>query len=133
VIVLDASVLIAHLDAGDAHHERAVTLLLAAADEPLGASPITVAEVLVGPARSGRIQAARGALADLGLVEIELGSDAAGRLASLRAETDLRLPDCCVLYSAELAPATAIATFDARLAARARAAGIGVASSAKSS
>lgn len=33
MIVLDASVLIAHLDATDAHHDRACELLLLAADQ----------------------------------------------------------------------------------------------------
>lgn len=65
VIVVDASVLIAHFDAGDAHHERAETLLLAVADEPLAASPLTLAEVLVGPARAGRLDAATAALRQL--------------------------------------------------------------------
>ena len=48
--------LIAHLDASDCHHSRAEELLLLAADQarPLGASPITLAEVLVDPALAGR-------------------------------------------------------------------------------
>jgi len=36
--VLDACVLIAHLDGDDAHHERATALLLEAVDDPLFAS-----------------------------------------------------------------------------------------------
>jgi predicted nucleic acid-binding protein len=47
VIALDAAVLIAHLDNGDAHHDRATRLLLDAAGEDLCASPLTLAEVLV--------------------------------------------------------------------------------------
>lgn len=44
MIVLDASVLIAHFDSTDAHHDRAGELLLLAADQDqtLGASPITL-------------------------------------------------------------------------------------------
>jgi predicted nucleic acid-binding protein len=120
VIVLDASVLIGHLDRTDAHHDPAVGLLLATADDSLGASSITLAEILVGPARTGRLAAAQAAIGILGVTEIPLGPDAAGRLAALRAETGLKLPDCCVLLAAEDARATGIATFDERLAGCAR-------------
>jgi predicted nucleic acid-binding protein len=116
VIVVDASVLIAHLDDDDALHPRAVEALVATAEQPLGCSPITLAEVLAGPARAGRLSEARSAVLDLGVVEIPLGEDAAGRLATLRAETALKLPDCCVLLAAEDAPAEAVLTFDDRVA-----------------
>lgn len=116
MIVVDASVLIAHLDETDALHDRAVDALLAAADQPLGCSPITLAEVLVGPARAGRLGDARNAIADLGVVEVALGENAAARLAALRAETALKMPDCCVLLAAAEADAEAILTFDDRLA-----------------
>jgi predicted nucleic acid-binding protein len=116
VIVIDASVLIAHLDENDALHERAIDALLNAADQPLGCSPITLAEVLVGPARAGRLRDAREAISDLGVTEVPLGEDAPARLAALRSETALKLPDCCVLLAAEDASAQAILTFDDRLA-----------------
>jgi predicted nucleic acid-binding protein len=115
VIVLDATVLIAHLDSGDAHHDAAETRLLELAHEPFGASSITLAEVLVGPARSGRLSDAQAALHALGVAELTLPVDAAERLAALRATTELKLPDCCVLLAAEEAPA-GVLTFDARLA-----------------
>jgi predicted nucleic acid-binding protein len=116
VIVVDASVLIAHLDESDALHGRAVDALLATADQPLGCNPITLGEVLVGPTRVGRLRDARSAISDLGVVEIPLGDDAAARLATLRAETTLKMPDCCVLLAAEDAEAEAVLTFDDRLA-----------------
>jgi predicted nucleic acid-binding protein len=115
VIVVDASVLIAHLDENDALHDRAVDALLAAAEQPLACSPITLAEVLVGPARSGRLRDARRAVARLGIAEVPLGDDAAARLAALRAETGLKMPDCCVLLAAEEARADTVLTFDDRL------------------
>ena len=59
MIVLDAIVLIAHFESTDAHHERATRLLLDAADESLGASLLTLAEVLVGPARVGKLDEAQ--------------------------------------------------------------------------
>jgi predicted nucleic acid-binding protein len=116
VIVVDASVLIAHLDERDALHEQAVERLLDAADESLGCSTLTLAEVLVGPARRGRLDDARAAIAALEIQEIALGADAAGDLATLRAETGLKLPDCCVLLAARDARASGILTFDERLA-----------------
>jgi len=118
VIVLDASVLIAHLDGRDAHHERAGSLLLAVADQPFVASPLSLAEVLVGPARAGRIDRATASLHQLEVVSVPLGKGAPVRLAVLRAETGLRLPDCCVLLAAEQVRG-AVATFDGRLAATA--------------
>ena len=116
MIVVDASVLIAHLDENDALHDRAVEALLGSAEQPLASSPITLAEVLAGPARAGRVRDARRALTDLGVAEIPLGDDAAGRLAELRAETALKMPDCCVLLAAEDGQAEAVMTFDDRLA-----------------
>ncbi|MBA3420904.1 MAG: type II toxin-antitoxin system VapC family toxin [Thermoleophilaceae bacterium] len=123
VIIADASVLIAHLDARDPHHDGAVALLLEAAERPLGASPITLAEVLVGPARAHRLEGARGALREFGVREVPFSPDAAVRLAALRAETRLKLPDCCVLLAADEADADAIMAFDTRLREAARALG----------
>jgi predicted nucleic acid-binding protein len=114
LIVLDATVLIAHLDAGDAHHDAAEARLLEVAHKPFGASSITLAEVLVGPARAGRLPDAQAALHALGVTELRLPVDAAERLAAMRAATELKLPDCCVLLAAEDAPASLL-TFDDRL------------------
>jgi predicted nucleic acid-binding protein len=119
VIVVDASVLIAQLDERDAHHERAQDRLLDLAAHPLGASPITIAEVLVGPARQGRLEEARAALRALEVTEIPFGDGASTRLAVLRAETQLKLPDCCVLLAAEEARARSLLTFDEQLGATA--------------
>lgn len=119
MIVLDACVLIAHLDATDAHHARASALLLDAVDEPLGASPLSLAEVLVGPARAGQLDRATAALHQLQVASVLLGEDAPTRLAVLRAGTNLKLPGCCVLLAAEQTHAV-VATFDDRLATEAR-------------
>ena len=115
MIVLDASVLIAHLDATDNHHERAGVILRDAVEEPLGASPITLAEVLVGPARAGEVDRATALLHELDVTSLRLLDDAPARLAVLRADTGLKLPDCCVLLAAEQTRG-AVATFDDRLA-----------------
>jgi predicted nucleic acid-binding protein len=123
VIVLDASVLIAHLDAGDAHHEAAAELLEQAIDDDLAASTVTLAEVLVGPVRSGRLDAALAALTDLEVAEIRLPSEAALELARLRGSTNLRLPDCSVLLAARQTGAR-VASFDRPLLAAATALGL---------
>ena len=125
MIVIDASVLIAHLDADDAHHARAGVLLKAAGPTPLTASRLTLAEVLVGPTRAGKLEVAMAALAQLGIDGVGLDADAPVRLAGLRASTSLKMPDCCVLLAAEQVNGQ-VATFDASLAAAARALGLGI-------
>jgi predicted nucleic acid-binding protein len=116
VIVVDASALIAHLDEHDALHDRAEEALMRAADQPLGCSTITLADVLVGPARRGRLDVAQAALGELDVAEIPFADGAAVRLASLRAKTGLKLPDCCVLLAAQEAGARSIVTLDEALA-----------------
>jgi len=123
VIVLDASVLIAYLDGGDSHHKSAVELLHARAVEELGASQITLAETLVAPARAGRLDDARQALEKLAVRELPFAHDASSRLAGLRADTGLKLPDCCVLLAAEDHDG-GVASFDRSL--RHRAQGLGI-------
>jgi predicted nucleic acid-binding protein len=123
VIVLDASVLIGHLDRRDPHHTKARALLEASGAEPLGASTITLAETLVAPARAGRLKEARAALKRLGVGELELGEGAPGRLAQLRADTGLKLPDCCVLAVAQQLQG-AVASFDEDLVGAARKLGL---------
>jgi predicted nucleic acid-binding protein len=125
VIVLDASVLIAHLDGRDRHHRRAVELLRAHAMELIGASQISLAETLVAPARAGRLEDAQEALEKLSVRELAFGHNASPRLAGLRAETGLKLPDCCVLLTAE-DHYGGVASFDQSLCERARGLGIPV-------
>ncbi len=124
ITVLDASVLIAFFNSDDAHHEAALDILDAAADDDLLLSSISLAEVLVGPARSGNEESVLRALGRLEVDEEVLPADAAVQLARLRARTGLKLPDCCVLLAAQTASAQAVATFDARLAQVARERGL---------
>jgi predicted nucleic acid-binding protein len=126
VTVLDACVLIAHFDAEDALHEDASNLLRSLADELFRTSVLTQAEVLVGPARSGRLDRAVAALAQLDVRTVPMETDAPLRLAMLRAETGLKLPDCCVLLAAEQVGDAQIATFDDQLYAVARQRGFAV-------
>jgi predicted nucleic acid-binding protein len=114
VIVLDASVLIAYLDAEDAQHRTAESLLAREVDDEFAVNPLTLAEVLVGPSRIGRLDAARSALRELEVTEQPFPADTAVRLARLRTDTGLRMPDCCVLLAAQDATAR-VAAFDDRL------------------
>lgn len=125
-MILDVSVLIAHADSGDAHHDQAAELLLARAAERFAVSPLTLAEFLVGPARAGRLDAAEEYVERLEVVSIALPDDAPRRLARLRADTGLRLPDCCVLLTARQT-GDDLATFDVDLQRQARGLGLAVA------
>lgn len=123
MIVLDASVLIGVLNPRDAHHRAAIALLEDVSHELWTASVLTVAEVLVRPARSGRENAAADAITELGVEVLPFpASDAVG-LARVRARFALKMPDAVVLHAA-LKAGGALATFDDALAAAARTAGI---------
>jgi len=126
IVVVDAGVLIAHLETSAAHHDAATQRLLGIAGSELAASVLTVGEVLAGPARTGRVSEAQAQLDVLAVRQIAPGSDAATRLALLRARTGLKLPGCCVLLAAGDAAAQCIATFDDRLAKAALASGLTV-------
>lgn len=120
MIVIDANVLIAHVESTDANNARAFRLLQTVQAQPLGVSPITLAEVLVRPTKVGRLAEVQPALRALRLREVSLGKYASARLALLRTETGLRMPDCCVLLAAEDCEATGILTLDDRLRAQAK-------------
>ncbi|GGS22939.1 hypothetical protein GCM10010171_14780 [Actinokineospora fastidiosa] len=114
MIVVDAGVLIAHFDRTEVHHERATRLLLATGDEPLRMGALTMAEVLVGPCKTGTEDTVRRAMDQLGLQVVGLSSSQVAALAGLRATTGLPMPDCCSLLTAETYGAK-LATFDDRL------------------
>lgn len=122
--VLDADVLIAHLDPDDAQHERATACLDEAATQgPLAASALTVAEVLVHPTSGGLGEQAYAALQAMDLLVLDIPADAAMQLAGLRARSGRRMPDCCVLLAAERTGG-AVLTFDEKL--RISAADVGI-------
>jgi predicted nucleic acid-binding protein len=124
VTVLDACVLTTHLDEADAHHQRATRLLESLAGRAKSVSVLTRAEVLVAPALLGRRRTAEESLDRLRVQTKELSAPG-GQLAELRARTGLRMPDCCVLLTAETSGAE-LATFDERLARLAAARGVTV-------
>jgi predicted nucleic acid-binding protein len=115
LIVLDASVLIAHLDPDDALHASATSALLEYATDDLRLPASAYAESLVDPARKGRLDDARDAVAALEFEIVPLDRTQAERAASIRArERGLRLPDALVLACAESLGADVILTADRR-------------------
>ena len=113
--VLDASVVIAHLDPDDTLHSAATTALLEHARDDLRLPASAYAESLVDPARRGRLDEARNALAMLQLQIVPIDASLAERAATLRGnERALRLPDALVLACAHLLGADAILTADRR-------------------
>lgn len=119
MITLDASLVIAHLNPHDAHHQVATAYLRDQAGERLLIHSLNLAEVLTGGVRNGRGQAM---LADLRAIGICVADHTEGeplRLAALRVECGLKLPDCCALDTA-VSNESVLATFDDALAKAAR-------------
>jgi predicted nucleic acid-binding protein len=115
LIVLDASVVIAHLDPADALHHAATNALLDHASDDLRFPASAYAEGLVDPARRGRLDQARDALAALHLQIVPIDRAVAERAATMRARARaLRLPDALVLACGELLGAEVILTADRR-------------------
>lgn len=123
MIVLDASIVIALLDADDTHHARASALLDDHLTEPLAISALTLAEVLVRPAITGVADTIDAQVRALGVTVLPVDSEDALALARTRAETRLRMPDAVVVHTAESTGA-ALATADAGLARAARERGL---------
>lgn len=125
MIVLDASVVIAHLWARDAHHERATEFFRSHVDDEFLVHPLTLAEILVGPMCANRGEFAQAAIDSLGIREWEVPAGSAGRLARMRVDTAAKMPDCCVLEAASVTRSP-VATLDRELAAAAASVGVTV-------
>jgi predicted nucleic acid-binding protein len=115
LIVLDASVVIAHLDPADALHARASAALREYAAEIPRMPASAYAETLVVPARRGALETARDQVARLGIEIVAVDTEMAEVAARLRGRRRrLRLPDALVLACAEVLDADAVLTADAR-------------------
>jgi predicted nucleic acid-binding protein len=124
--VLDADVVIGALDGSDAHHAQARALFTTwrrQGDSAL-VSVVNLSEVLVAPAAdAGRLQAARRAIAALG-VAIHSPTEAIGVEASrLRAHHRISLPDAYLLATTRQTAGTAV-SFDRKVTAAATAEGL---------
>ncbi len=115
IVVLDASVLIAHLDAEDAHHEASRAALEHAAEDELHLPASAYAEMLVQPSRTGHVDVVRTSLEALVVTVGAIDEKVAERAAALRAHSrSLRLRDALVLAYAEEASAARVLTTDRR-------------------
>jgi predicted nucleic acid-binding protein len=114
---LDAGVIIAFLDADDAHHDAARSVLTDALDntERLSLAASALAECLVGPARRGpkAVEVVRTLIKRLPASIVDLDAEIATRAAVLRARhRSLELPDALVLATAEQSRADRLITTD---------------------
>lgn len=100
VVVLDASALIALVSSKDPHHKWAVEMFRDTASFDLQMSALTYAEILVHPARAGKAERFLKLIAGLGLEITAIEETDSGKLASLRATTNLKMPDVVVLHQA---------------------------------
>ena len=124
--MLDASVLIAAMQPEDSHHGHAQRILRHhAVSEGILVHGVTLAESAVGAARAGHIDALQRACRRLGLTVLRPDDGEPWRVAVMRAETGLGLPDCFVLDAARRTQAL-LASFDARLNSSAVAMDIGL-------
>ncbi|WP_158609715.1 type II toxin-antitoxin system VapC family toxin [Cellulomonas triticagri] len=125
MIVVDANVVIAASTPDHVHHGRARDILVEHGSDGVVLHSLTMAEVLVGPARAGAQDAAHAAFEAAGLRSSPTTDPGPIALAVVRAQAALTMPDACVLATAEHV-GVPLATFDARLAREAAARGTAV-------
>ena len=124
MIILDATFLIAFLDEHDPHHRDSKDLIEANFVEGFAVSAVTLAEVLVHPAKAGKEDRALSSIRRLGVKTIGVEPDGGMSIAHLRANHAIRMPDALVLHCA-LSTGSRIATFDRGLKTAAHEAGLG--------
>ena len=117
VVHLDAGVVIGFLDADDAHHTAARTVLSRALDagDRIGMAASAFAECLVGPARHGgdAVATVRLLVERVPIVIVPLDESIAVAAAELRAaHPKLRLPDALVVATAQERSAERLVTTD---------------------
>ena len=123
MIVLDASVVISLMESGHVHANEAAEIM--DTEEELVLHPLTLSEILVGAIRNSSEQKVLSAIDGIGIETWVPDPGHARRIARLRAETHLKLPNACVLDTA-LAQNAALASFDERLVHAARTCGLEV-------
>jgi predicted nucleic acid-binding protein len=125
VIVLDASAVIALASSKDPHHQWAMEMFLDTASFELQMTALTHADVLVHPARAGKLDKFQNFLGGLGVEITPIDNSDSSKLAKLRASTTLKMPDVVILHQAMKVKGS-IATTDRNLAKVARAKAVGV-------
>lgn len=118
-VVVDSGVIIALVDADDAHHFWSVQQMqeIVTARHAIVISALTVAEVLVRPAQAGAADVVRADLMSLRPRVIDVDEHLAARAAHVRAtQTGLRLPDAIIVATALFAECEYLVTTDQRMA-----------------
>lgn len=117
LVVLDAGVVIAVLNAADALHGAALAKLREYAHDDLRLPASALAEALVSPARRGIVEEVREAIAATGTTVTPLDEETAILAAALRARhRTVKLPDALVAATGDMLDADVILTTDRRLA-----------------
>ena len=119
LVVVDAGVIIGHLERANPHHDASTHALAAAASvaERLALPVTAFAECLVYPAQAGSEATLRfeAALAAIPIGVLDADADVARTAAGLRAEyPSLKLPDAFVIATAIVHQADALLTTDRR-------------------
>ena len=118
MIVLDAGALIALINERDAHHAWARDLFASTTSDDWMISTLNLAEVMVHPVRAGKSEEFLRGIEGLHLRVEVVSPDYAIELATLRAETSLKMPDVIALHLARTHSGT-LATVDRQLAQKA--------------
>jgi predicted nucleic acid-binding protein len=115
LVVLDASALIALASDTDPNHSWALAMFRDTAAFGLQMTALTQAEVLVHPARAGKLEKFLKLIGALGLEITPIEESDSRQIAKIRAETSLKMPDAVVLSQATKVSGS-VATTDKQLA-----------------
>ena len=108
--VIDAGALIALYDPDDAHHPWAISVFAETSNYELAMSPLTMAEVMVYPAKEGALENFKSGIQGLGVLIKPLDAADSEQLALLRSSSGLKMPDVVVLQLAQKTSASVITT-----------------------
>ena len=125
LVVLDASAVIALASDTDPNHNWALEMFRDTAGFGLQMTALTEAEVLVHPARAGKLEKFLKLIGALGLEITPIEQSDSSQIAKIRASTSLKMPDAVVLSQA-IKVSGSIATTDKQLAKVAKDKGLGV-------
>jgi len=125
LVVLDASALIALASDTDPNHNWALGMFRDTAGFGIQMTALTQAEVLVHPARAGKLEKFLKLIGALGIAITPIEESDSSQIAKIRAATSLKMPDAVVLSQA-IKVSGSIATTDQKLARAAKEKGVGV-------
>ena len=115
LVVLDASALIALASDTDPNHNWALEMFRDTVSFGIQMTALTQAEVLVHPARAGKLEKFLKLIGALGIEITPIEESDSSQIARIRATTSLKMPDAVVLCQA-IKVAGSIATTDQTLA-----------------